>query len=285
MKNAFRALLKLHGVKKGKGFKLPRAPEPLALQKMYARRIKSRILSDAMELVRELLVPKLEAIAEKASRIATTDSVDFVKDANEEVGDIIDEVSDQFFSKWTRKEFGKVVRTVAQDSEKFQARALNKQLGAALEGGTAVDVVGKEPWLAGAIEEFTRENVALIRTIPEQFFSDLEKHIAREVADGARFEELAAIIEERYGVSEERAEFIARDQVAKFQGDLNRVRQTDLGIEKFTWRTVRDERVRSEHVERDGEVYLWTEPPDGETPGEPINCRCAAEPYLDELLE
>lgn len=264
---------------------MPRAPEPIALQRMYARRIKSRVLEDAIELVREILVPNLEAVAEKASRVATSDAVTFVRDANDEIGDLIDEISDRFFAKWTRREFGKVVRTVGQDTAKFHARSLNKQLSAALRDGGAVDVVGNEPWLVRAIEEFTRENVALIRTIPEQFFSDLEKNIAREVADGARFDKLADIIEERYGIAENRAEFIARDQVSKFQGDLNRVRQQDLGIDKFIWRTSNDERVRPEHEVRNGKTYKWSNPPDGETPGEPINCRCYAEPVLDDLLE
>lgn len=281
-REAFRALLSVHGKER---FRMPRAPEPIALQRMYARRIKSRVLEDAIELVREILVPNLEAVAEKASRVATSDAVEFVRDANDEIGDLIDEISDRFFAKWTRREFGKVVRTVGQDTAKFHARSLNKQLGAALQDGGAVDVVGNEPWLIRAIEEFTRENVALIRTIPEQFFSDLEKNIAREVADGARFDKLAEIIEERYGIAENRAEFIARDQVSKFQGDLNRVRQQDLGIDKFIWRTSNDERVRPEHEARNGKTYKWSDPPDGETPGEPINCRCYAEPVLDDLLE
>lgn len=280
-REAFRTLLRLHGKVR---FKMPRASEPVALQRMYARRLKSRVLEDAIALVRELLVPKLEAIAERASRVATSDDLTVMRSDADDVGDIIDEISDRYFSKWTRREFGKVVRTVGQDTARFQAKNLNKQLGAALKDGGAVDVVGSEPWLNQAIEEFVRENVALIRSVPEVFFTDLEKHIMREVADGARFEQLADIIEERYGVAESRAELIARDQVSKFQGDLNRVRQRDLGIEKFVWRTSNDERVRPEHADRNAEVYAWDKPPEGETPGEPINCRCYAEPDLSELL-
>lgn len=276
-RDAFKALLKFHGKKVGR---MPRAAEPVAIQRMYARKLKARVLEDAMALVRELLVPKLEAIAGRASRVATTD---MHQDADD-VGDILDEISDRYFAKWTRREFGKVVRIVGQDTARFAAKNLNKQLGAALKDGGTVDVVGSEPWLNQAIEEFVRENVALIRTIPEVFFSDLEKNIMREVADGARFEALADVIEERYGVAESRAELIARDQTSKFQGDLNRVRQADLGIENFIWRTSNDERVRPEHELRDGETYSWADPPDGETPGEPVNCRCWAEPDLAPLL-
>jgi len=278
-REAFRALVRLHGKTR---FRMPRAPEPVALKRMYATRLKTRVLEDAIALVREKLVPKLEALAERASRVATTDAM---RTDADDVGDIVDEISDQYFEKWTRREFGKVVRTVGQDTAKFQAKSLNKQLGSALADGGTVDVVGSEPWLGPAIEEFTRENVALIRTLPEVFFSDLEKHIMREVADGARFDRLAEIIQERYDVAESRAELIARDQVSKFQGDLNRVRQRDLGIEKFVWRSMGDERVRDEHVDRNGQTYEWDKPPEGETPGEPVACRCYAEPDLTGLLE
>jgi SPP1 gp7 family putative phage head morphogenesis protein len=236
------------------------------------------MLEDAMGLVRRLLVPKLEEIAATQSKVAYTDA------AHDELGEIIDEISQQFFEKWSRRRFGDVVRPVGEEVARFNAAQLNKQLSAAIAENISVDVVGVESWLASAIEEFTRENVALIRTIPEQFFSDLEKSIAREVADGARWEQLAALVEERYSVSESRAELIARDQVGKFNGDLSRVRQGELGIKKFVWRTMGDERVREEHQDRNGHVYEWSDPPDGETPGEPIQCRCFAEPDVQSAL-
>jgi len=253
--------------------RLPRAAEPVAIQRKYFKRLRERVLADALKMVRERLVPKLEQFAAEASRIAITD-------AKDELGDVIDEISGDYFDKWTRREFGKVVRSVGDDVAKFEAAQLNKQLSAALGEQLAVDIVGHEPWLQKAVDEFTRENVALIRTIPEQFFSDLEKHLSREIADGTRWEELAQVIEDRYGVAESRADLIARDQVGKFNGDLARVRQQDLGIDKFVWRTMGDERVREDHQERNGKTYEWADPPDGETPGEPIMCRCWAEPVI-----
>ena len=30
----------------------------------------------------------------------------------------------------------------------------------------------------------------------------------------------------------------------------------------YVWRTVRDNRVREEHEDREGESYTWTDPPD-----------------------
>ncbi|QJE73761.1 minor capsid protein [Aerophototrophica crusticola] len=46
----------------------------------------------------------------------------------------------------------------------------------------------------------------------------------------------------------------------------------------YVWRTMRDERVRPSHAERDGKVFRWSDPPQGGHPGEASNCRCWAEP-------
>lgn len=263
--------------------RLPRQAEPLAQQRRYAKRIKRRVLDDAMRLVRELLVPELERLAEQGSKVAATKPTTDAR-KGDDLGDIIDEINDVYFDKWTRKEFSKVVRPVAVEVEHFEQSQLNKTLSAALGEAISVDVVGNEPWVSGAIADFTRENVALIKTIPEQFFGELEKTLAREIADGSRWEDLAAAVEERYGVSESRAELIARDQVNKFNGDLARTRQTELGIDKFIWRTMGDERVRDEHVVLNGNTYSWEDPPDG-GPGEAIQCRCYAEADVLSALE
>jgi hypothetical protein len=61
------------------------------------------------------------------------------------------------------------------------------------------------------------------------------------------------------------------------------MRQKQLGVTSFVWQTMGDERVRDEHAERDGQEYEYDDPPDGELPGEPIMCRCWAEPVLDDL--
>ncbi len=53
----------------------------------------------------------------------------------------------------------------------------------------------------------------------------------------------------------------------------------------YVWRCVGDERTRSEHEERDGEVFSWDEPPEGGHPGEDFGCRCLALPYKPVVSE
>lgn len=194
------------------------------------------------------------------------------------IGEKIDALRAEFDERFSRRKLGALVEPFAQQTADFQAVQLNAQLREAV----AVDVVGGEPWLARAATEFTRENVALIRTIPERFFGEIETLVMREAADGARWETLVDGIEERYDVSRSRSKIIARDQVGKFYGDLNRVRQTDLGITRFVWRTVRDNRVRPEHADIDGQSFEWGSAPDG-GPGEAVLCRCYADPDLSSV--
>jgi len=271
-RSVFLSLLQVNE-SKARSARLGRLPPPDAQARRYRRALVGRMLPRALEIVRAELLPLLERAAESASRVATTDATD-------NIGEAIDRAERKFFEEWTRARMARLVRPIGEEIERLHSAGLNRQLRAVV----GVDAVGGEPWLGRAVDEFTAENVALIRSIPTRFFDDLETNLKRELADGARFEELIGIVEERYGVSQSRATLIARDQSGKFYGDLNRVRQTDLGIERFTWRTARDNRVREEHEDRDGEVYTWSAPPEGETPGEPVNCRCYAEPDLKGLL-
>lgn len=48
----------------------------------------------------------------------------------------------------------------------------------------------------------------------------------------------------------------------------------------YVWSTVGDHKVRDSHAARDGEVFSWSDPPEGGHPGEDYGCRCTAEEYI-----
>jgi SPP1 gp7 family putative phage head morphogenesis protein len=48
---------------------------------------------------------------------------------------------------------------------------------------------------------------------------------------------------------------------------------------------VGDERVRDEHEGLDGEQFDYDDLPSEGLPGEPIQCRCYAEPVLSAILD
>ena len=126
-----------------------------------------------------------------------------------------------------------------------------------------------------------RANVNLIKTIPAQYFERLNTTVLTGIQQGQRYSDIADSIQEIYGVTDNRAKLIARDQTSKTNAAIAETRQTDLGIEEYTWLTAGDERVRETHADNEGQVFRWDSPP-AETghPGHDINCRCVAIPMI-----
>lgn len=77
------------------------------------------------------------------------------------------------------------------------------------------------------------------------------------------------------------AELIARDQLQKLHGKIEEGRQRAAGVERYKWRTQKDDRVRPEHRAREGVTFEWSQPPPDGHPGEPIMCRCYAEAVIE----
>jgi len=144
-----------------------------------------------------------------------------------------------------------------------------------------IDVFQIEPWAKDAIESFVAENVSLIKSIPENFLREVEGLLIREIRNGTRVEGIAALIRERFSVSQKKALLIARDQVGKFNGSLAKKRQESAGVTRYIWRTVQDERVRPKHKAQNGKEYSWDKPPPTGHPGQDYSCRCYAEPVFD----
>jgi SPP1 gp7 family putative phage head morphogenesis protein len=166
------------------------------------------------------------------------------------------------------------------------------RLAKAIKRSMGVDVsilLTGEGEIALAMESAIAANVSLITSIPSQYFDKLKAVVTNAWRDGLRHEELVSRIARLGNVTDSRAKLIARDQTSKMNSSFNEVRQTSLGIERYTWSTARDERVRPEHARLNGQSFAWKSPPfiEGEAanPGQQINCRCVALPIvnLDDL--
>lgn len=153
-----------------------------------------------------------------------------------------------------------------------------------LANAITVDVFGAEPSVRRQLGVFVQDNVRLIKSIPEQSLNDVEGVVLSGIRRGARAGDIAKTISDRFDVSRSRATLIARDQIGKFNGELTQLRHQEAGITEYIWRTSRDERVRKTHRERDGQHFAWASPPADGHPGEPVQCRCTAEPVLDQFL-
>lgn len=263
----FRALVRARLKNKSKPPRLPRAPMNDAVRRRYASQLLA-MLREAQAMVRRRVLP----IIEKQAFLAG-----IRRDASDEIGDVLDEVAAEFAKKWTRKKFESLVEPVPSTIAKSTKAAFNRQARSVL----GADVLGSEPWLQAELDRFTTSNVALIKSIPQTYFARIETSVKEAIAQGGRWETIADEIAQAAKVSESKAKLIARDQVGKFHGYLAQERQGRLGITRYIWRTLNDERVRDDHKELDGDSRSWDQSP---IPGEEIQCRCYAEPDLASAL-
>lgn len=177
-------------------------------------------------------------------------------------------------------------RTLAGVDERLTKNLL-RAVGVDVSGLLGLGLHGAEvePPIVGALREAVAANVDLIVSIPKQYLEKVGAAVEASFAAGQRWEELAKEIKRIGDVTDTRAKIIARDQTSKLNADFNRVRQTGLGIEAYTWSGALDKRERTSHRAMEGRRIRWDSPPevDGERvhAGEAILCRCVAVPALD----
>lgn len=251
-----------------------RIRDPRLLERTYQRDL--RILSQEFsKLVEERLIPRLPQLVKQRDYHAPKVRL---HSWSSDVASLMESI----FATWEDRFGGEKARTTALK----QALAVNaynrREVMRSLSRMLGFDVTLDEPWLEDKIQTFTEENVQLITSIGQDQHDDVKELVLREINAGTRVEEIQDMIRERFDVSESRANLIGRDQTNKYHGDLNRSRQVEAGINKYRWRGVMDERERDSHVEKEGEVYSWDDPPaDTGHPGEDYQCRCWAEPIID----
>jgi SPP1 gp7 family putative phage head morphogenesis protein len=149
-----------------------------------------------------------------------------------------------------------------------------------------VDVLRGEPWLADQMAAWEQANLALIQSVPQGVVDQIRQQVTQAVSQGTSLRTLKGIVSERLGVGDSRAELIARDQIAKLNADLTQRRQRAIGVTRYQWQTVGDERVRASHRAHDGKFFDWAKPPAGTGhPGHDVRCRCRASPVLPGMTE
>jgi SPP1 gp7 family putative phage head morphogenesis protein len=135
-----------------------------------------------------------------------------------------------------------------------------------------------------------QENVSLIRSIPSQYFTQIETLVAQSVTRGRDLGFLTKELQARYGVSYRRAALIARDQNNKATSALMKVRQTTLGIKEGIWmHSHAGKEPRPTHVANNNKKFSiekgWYDPDRRVRryimPGELINCRCTWRPVVE----
>lgn len=235
---------------------------------------------------------------------------------------LINEFNKKQFQKVLKAKVGQYVLTAnpnIKNSPKFQfVRARLKEGVSGGQGGMAglpvtrgrgadvfkimqnivgIDTFADNPLLKETMNVWVVNNVNLIKTVNQDFLNQAEQIINDGAVKGLRHEVIAKkILDDKkiaaggeleksvFQKAKTRANLIARDQVNKLNGNLNRLRQQDCGIEDYRWRGILDARERHSHVRLEGQLLSWeTGAPSlgGANPGDEIQCRCYGDPEID----
>lgn len=245
-----------------------------------AREYERAMIGLMIEIHRDVL----KAIGNGGFKEDADSMIDVRYDAGENatIGAKIGDIKVDTFRTLTRARAGLLAQGIGQKVQRFADNAVGAQIKAVIQVNPLATAPGLSPEL---LNGFVAENVALIRTVPERYFKEVEQIVSDSVSMGRRAAQVSALVTERFEVSKSNAKRIARDQVAKMNGAVTQARHKQLGINAYIWRTSNDERVRDTHEANEGERFEWDNPP-AETghPGDDIQCRCRAEPDLSALL-
>jgi len=265
---------------RSKRFKIKKAPKqnhPLAIEKKYESNL-LKLVRKQHKLLKQYLYPQLPKFVQEYT-------VDTYADETQDITNFVDEImAGDIDGMITRNMVYSTALSVGSFNKKQVDKVFRKMVG--------VDLFSDDINLQKAISPFVTENVNLIKTIPQEYTKRVRNAIAVGARNGFTSTEVAKLLEKEFKITKNRAKLIARDQIGKFNGNLTRIRQERVGIKEYTWRTSLDERVRGNpsgrypnarpsHFAREGKKFKYKKPPPGGNPGEPVQCRCTAEPVIE----
>ena len=171
----------------------------------------------------------------------------------------------------------------AQDVDKRSSAALRSTLR---KGGISVRFKVTKA-MRDVLDASVAESVGLIRSIPQQYHTEVEGLVMRSVKAGRKLDVLTRELQQRYGVTRRRAALIARSQNNMTTAALIRARYDELGITEAVWlHSAAGKEPRPSHVRNSGKRYVvatgWFDPDEKKYiwPGTLINCRCVAKPVV-----
>lgn len=137
--------------------------------------------------------------------------------------------------------------------------------------------------------------------------NDLKKIISKDVYDSVMRGDALSVVKKKVYEStndytKKKAQFIARDQVSKLNGAINKIQQKSVDINLYVWTAVGDARTRESHSRLNGVICSWDDPTiyykveDNKlvkhkrlasmfigNPSEDYQCRCFGLPFIPEL--
>ncbi len=184
-----------------------------------------------------------------------------------------------------------LAKQMVEHSERYSTTTLNRSLEQ-LTGGLSLKTGLITPGLEDVSKSIIAENVALIKSIPQQYFTDVTGAVMRSISAGGLFD-LQPQIAKYDGMTHRRAQLIALDQTRKAYTLINVEKMKSLGLTKFEWlHTSGSQHPRHSHVKINGMIFTYANvineqraagvpEKDLGLPSIPVNCRCRALPVIE----
>lgn len=159
-----------------------------------------------------------------------------------------------------------------------------------------------EDWWEEARDMWAYQNYLMISGDMYKYVHDINGLVETAVTSGYTVKQLREqIMALDDKITKKRANFIARDQIGKLNGQVTQARNEAAGLTMYIWETCNDERVRSTHAAMNGKLCRWDDATvysedGGKTwidrpasavdlhPGFDYQCRCTAAAYWQELV-
>lgn len=166
-----------------------------------------------------------------------------------------------------------------------------------------VRAVQSEFGLDELMNVWARENSDLITSIGRDYLNGVSQRTVQFVTSGRDPRAYAEELRKLHGLTRARAKLIARTEVAKLNSQITEFRQRKIGVQEYTWRTSKDERVRESHKALEGKICRWDDPSVYRDPvlniwkprsliggfighpGRDYQCRCTAEANVLSVLD
>ena len=263
--------------------KMNRFVAPKSLERDYFRAI-SPLLRKFESLIKAKIIARLPRWTEEFNHVLPEDvRIDGIP---EDILKAMSDVKIELYREYTPLEIERLANKAGMAVSDYNEFLMKNEYKRVL----GFDIFMSQPYLKQELNLFSIANSQLIQNVTDTALNKVQNDVMRGFSNGTRWEEIAKDLEKYIdpleGGPANRAQLIARDQVNKLNGQLTELRQSELGVKRYIWRTSLDERVRPEHLEKEGKIYSWDDPPeDTGNPGEDINCRCYAEPVLSDLID
>lgn len=136
--------------------------------------------------------------------------------------------------------------------------------------------------------DYTQNMELWVKKFTEGMIVEMRETVEENANEGYRFDRLITKIKGRYGVTQSKARFLARQETGLFMSKFRQQRFGEAGVKRYRWNATRDSKTRHDHRKLNGQIFYYSQPPvvDSATgrranPGEDFNCRCVDEPVLE----